>query len=90
MENADRLQPFYNEVLGAGNTRLASTFIPKCTTVPPAERIEMWVKCGMVVKAGEEAAKAKDLNTLELLRSRASGPQLGEIERLITQLRPKN
>lgn len=76
-------------MLGAGNTRLASTFIPKCTTVPPAERIEMWVKCGMVVKAGEEAVKAKDLNALELLRSKASGPQLGGLERMVNQLRPK-
>lgn len=58
-------------------------------TVPPAERIEMWVKCGMVVKAGEEAVKAKDLNALELLRSKASGPQLGELERMVNQLRPK-
>ena len=86
---ANRQQPFYNEVLGAGNTRLASTFISKCTTVPPAERIEMWVKCGMVVKAGEEAVKAKDLNALELLRSKASGPQLGELERMVNQLRPR-
>lgn len=75
--------------MGAGNTRLASTFIPKCTTVTPAERIEMWVKCGMVVKAGEEAVKAKDLNALELLRSKASGPQLGELERMVNQLRPR-
>ncbi|ETN45012.1 uncharacterized protein HMPREF1541_09888 [Cyphellophora europaea CBS 101466] len=82
-------EPFYNEVLGAGNTRLASTFIPKCTNVPPAERIEMWVKCGMVVKAGEEAVKAKDLNALELLRTKASGAQLGEIERMINQLQPR-
>ena len=53
------------------------------------EKIEMWVKCGMVVKAGEEALKAKDLNALELLRDKASGPQLGEIERMINQLRPR-
>lgn len=82
-------QPFYNEVLGAGNTRLASSFIPKCTTLQPAERIEMWVKCGMIVKAGEEALKAKDLNSLESLRDKANGQQLVEIERLITQLRPR-
>lgn len=49
----------------------------------------MWVKCGMVVKAGEEALKAKDLNSLELLRDKASGQQVVEIERMITQLRPR-
>ncbi|KAK2773743.1 hypothetical protein FQN53_003980 [Emmonsiellopsis sp. PD_33] len=82
-------EPFYNEILGAGNTKLASVFIPKCTNLPVAERIEMWVKCGMVVKAGEEALKAKDVNALELLRPRASGNVVGEIDRMINQLRPK-
>lgn len=80
---------FYNEVLGAGNTKLASIFVPKCTNLPVADRIEMWVKCGMIVKAGEEAQKAKDVNTLELLRSKASGPAITEIERMINQLRPR-
>ncbi|KAJ9497530.1 Vacuolar protein sorting-associated protein 16 [Exophiala xenobiotica] len=82
-------EPFYNEVLGAGNTRLASSFIPKCTSLQPAERIEMWVKCGMIVKAGEEALKAKDSASLESLRDKASGQQHVEIERMLTQLRPK-
>ncbi|KAJ6102811.1 Vps16 N-terminal [Penicillium sp. IBT 16267x] len=82
-------EPFYNEVLGAGNTKLASLFVPKCTSLPVAERIEMWIKCGMIVKAGEEAQKAKDINTLELLRTKASGPAITEIERMINQLRPR-
>jgi len=76
-------------VLGAGNTRLASSFIPKCSNLQPAERIEMWVKCGMIVKAGEEALKAKDLSALESLRDKANGQQLVEIERMVTQLRPR-
>ncbi|KAJ5697427.1 hypothetical protein N7488_011111 [Penicillium malachiteum] len=82
-------QPFYNEILGAGNTKLASVFIPKCTTSNVSERVEMWVKCGMIVKAGEEAQKAKDINTLEILRTKASGPAIAEIERMINQLRPR-
>ncbi|EXJ78867.1 hypothetical protein A1O1_09269 [Capronia coronata CBS 617.96] len=82
-------EPFYNEVLGAGNTRLASSFIPKCTGLQPPERIEMWIKCGMIVKAGEEALKAKDSTALESLRDKANGQQLVEIERMLTQLRPK-
>ena len=49
----------------------------------------MWVKCGMVVKAGEEALKAKDLNALNMLRGKTSGPQLAELERMINQLKPK-
>jgi hypothetical protein len=49
----------------------------------------MWVKCGMVGKAGEEALKAKDLEGLEALRARATGGAVAEIDRMIAQLRPK-
>lgn len=69
--------------------RLASTFVSKCTNLKPDERIEMWVKCGLINKAGEEALKAKDVQTLEQLRDKATGTQLTEIERMITQLRPR-
>ena len=48
----------------------------------------MWVKCGLITKAGEEALKAKDLNALELLRQKATGAQLADIERMVTQLKP--
>ncbi|KAN0067371.1 Vps16, N-terminal region domain containing protein [Elaphomyces granulatus] len=82
-------EPFYNEILGAGNTKLASVFVPKCTNLPAAARIEMWMKCGMIVKAGEEALRVKDLNTLELLRAKASGVAVSEIDRMINQLRPR-
>ncbi|KAK5709637.1 Vacuolar protein sorting-associated protein 16 [Elasticomyces elasticus] len=80
-------EPFYNEVLGAGNTKLASSFVPKCTNLPVEERIEMWVKCGMIVKAGEEAHRTRDVDTLELLRTKASGSAISEIDRMINQLR---
>lgn len=83
------MQPFFTQILGAGHTKLASTFIPKCTNVTSSERIEMWLKCGMIVKAGEEALKAKDLNALELLKGKASGSAVGDIERMLAQLRPK-
>jgi hypothetical protein len=82
-------QPFYNEVLSAGNKALAATFIPKCTNLQPSERIDMWVKCGMMSRAGEEALKAKDMNALELLREKANGAQAVDIERMITQLKPR-
>ena len=82
-------QPFYNATLGAGNTKLAANFVPKCTNLPVSERIEMWVKCGRVDEAGREAFKAKNLPALEQLRERASGAQAVEIERMVTQLKPK-
>ncbi|OJK01596.1 hypothetical protein ASPACDRAFT_26394 [Aspergillus aculeatus ATCC 16872] len=82
-------EPFYNEILGAGNTKLASVFVPKCTNLPADEKVEMWVKCGMIAKAGEEAFRAKNLNALELLQTRASGPAAAEIDRMINQLRPR-
>ncbi|KAF2806461.1 vacuolar protein sorting-associated protein 16 [Mytilinidion resinicola] len=81
-------EPFFNEILGAGNTRVASGFIPKCTGLSVPERIEMWVKCGLVVKAGEEALKAKNRPALEELRAKASGTAIAEIERLIGMLPP--
>ena len=46
----------------------------------------MWLKCGMVNKAGEEALKAKDKNALEELRTKASGSQQLDIDRMIAQL----
>ena len=46
----------------------------------------MWVKCGMVTKAGEEALKAKDKNALEELRQKASGNGQLDIDRMIAQL----
>ena len=83
-------EPYFNEVLGAGNTKLAGgVFVAKCTGLTVRERSEMWVKCGMVGRAGEELAKAKDLEGLEELRGKASGSGAVEIERLIAQLRPK-
>jgi len=82
-------EPFYNEILGAGNTKLASVFIPKCTTLSVAERVEMWVKCGMVGRAAEEGLRAKDINILEHLKARASGNVVSEIDHMILKLRPK-
>lgn len=79
-------EPFFNEILAAGNTRVASVFIPKCTNLTVAERVDMWIKCGLVVKAGEEAFKAKDRPLLEEIRTKASGSAAVEIERFIGML----
>lgn len=76
-------EPFFNEVLGAGNTRTASLFVPKCTSLTPRQRSDMWVKVGMVSRAGEELVKAKDLEGLEALRARATGAGVAEIGRMI-------
>ncbi|EME47796.1 hypothetical protein DOTSEDRAFT_78000 [Dothistroma septosporum NZE10] len=78
--------PFFNEILGAGNPKVASVFIPKCTSLTPAERIEMWVKCGLVTRAAEEALKARDRAALDELRTKASGQGVLEIDRMIAQL----
>ncbi|KFY51994.1 hypothetical protein V496_08707 [Pseudogymnoascus sp. VKM F-4515 (FW-2607)] len=80
--------PFFNSLLSAGNPKLASVFIPKCTGITSAERVEMWTKCGMIKQAAEEAFKTKDLKTLEELRGKASRPgDATEVERLIAQLK---
>lgn len=82
-------EPFFNEVLGAGNAKLASIFVPRCTDLSPQARGEMYTKCGMLVRAGEELAKAKDLTGLEELRAKAAGKDAVEIERMITVLTKK-
>lgn len=43
----------------------------------------------MLIKAGEEALKAKDMSMLQDLSSKATGQQQVEIERMITQLKPR-
>ena len=83
-------EPYYNEILGAGKPELAGgTFVAKCTGLAPRERSEMYVKCGMIAKAAEELAKAKDAEGLEELRGKARGGGVAEIDRMLTQLRPK-
>lgn len=79
-------EPFFNEVLGAGNARIAGLFVPKCTGLIHKERMEMFVKCGLVGKAAEEALKAKDLEGLKELRSKAAGRDAQEVERAIKVL----
>lgn len=79
-------EAFFNEILGAGNVKLAGSVVPKCTGLTGKERGEMFVKCGMVVKAGEEALKGRDREGLEALRAKASGREVAEIERMISQL----
>ena len=79
-------EPFFNEVLAAGNARVAGVFVPKCTGLSHKERMEMFVKCGLVGKAAEEALKAKDLEGLKELRSKAAGRDAQEVERAIKVL----
>lgn len=80
--------PFFNALLAAGNPKLASSFVSKCTGITYKGRVEMWMKCGMVRQAAEEAHKNKDLAVLEELRGKASRPgDATEVERLIGSLR---
>jgi hypothetical protein len=73
--------------LSAGNPKLASAFIPKCTNVTPQERVEMWVKCGMVGKAAEEAGKARDVKMLEQLKDKARPGEREVVERILEGLK---
>jgi vacuolar protein sorting-associated protein 16 len=77
-------KPFFNLALQAGNPRLASTFVPKCTNVEQGATITMYEKCGMRVKAAEEAVRLKDKEAfIKLLNAAGKGTQEGrEIERL--------
>lgn len=77
-------QPFFNQTLQSGNPRLAATFIPKCTGLEPGQIITMYEKCGLRVKAAEEAVKIKDAETwARLLEAAGRNTQEGrEIERL--------
>ena len=47
----------------------------------------MYMKCGLVLRAAEEAARAKDLAGLEALRAKADGRDQVEIDKLLRTLR---
>ena len=79
-------EPFFNEILVAGNTRVAGLYVAKCTAVGYKERVEMYVKCNLVGKAAEEAHKAKDMEALKELRGKATGRDAQEVERLVRLL----
>ena len=83
-------EPYFNEILGAGNTKLAGgIFVAKCTGLTARERSEMWVKCGMLTRAGEELVRAKDIEGLENLQKQASAGGAVEIERMIAGLKTR-
>ncbi|KAI1265082.1 vacuolar protein sorting-associated protein [Xylariaceae sp. FL1019] len=77
-------EPFFNQILQAGNARLAATFIPKCTNLEPGASVTMYEKCGMRVKAAEEAVKLRDAESwMRLLEAAGkTTPEGHEIERL--------
>ena len=80
-------EAFATEVLNAGNSRLAgSVFVPKCVGLSARQRMDLYVKCGMMDKAGEEALRAKDREWLEEMRRKADGRDLATLERMLTQL----
>lgn len=80
----NRKQPFFNLTLQAGNPRLAAIFIPKCQGLEPGEAVTMYEKCGMRIKAAEEAVKTKNQEAWErLLEAAGRGSHEGrEIERM--------
>ena len=83
-------EPYFNEIFGAGNTKLAgNTFVVKCTNLTARERADMWVKCGMVTRAGDELIRSKDLEGLENLKKKAGAGGSAEIDRMIAGLKTK-
>ncbi len=58
--------------------------MPKCTGLEPGTTITMYEKCGLRVKAAEEAVKLKDVDSwTRLLEAAGRGTQEGrEIERI--------
>ncbi|KAL7626682.1 Vacuolar protein sorting-associated protein 16 [Parahypoxylon ruwenzoriense] len=81
-------EPFFNQTLQAGNARLAAVFIPKCTNLEPGAAVAMYEKCGMPVKAAEEAVRIRDADAWNrLLEAAGKNTQDGrEIERLGAQV----
>lgn len=81
-------EPFFNQILQAGNARLAAVFIPKCTNLEPGAAITMYEKCGMRVKAAEEAVKVRDVDAWTRLLEAAgkNTPEGRDIERLGAQV----
>lgn len=77
-------KPFFNLTLQAGSPRVAALFVPKCTGLSAGETINMYEKCGMRVKAAEEAVRLKNMEAWgKLLEAAGRGTQEGrEIERL--------
>lgn len=70
--------------LQAGNPKLAAAFIPKCTGLEPGSTVTMYEKCGMRVKAAEEAVRTKDAEAwARLLEAAGKNTSEGrEIEKL--------
>ncbi|OIW33776.1 vacuolar protein sorting-associated protein 16 [Coniochaeta ligniaria NRRL 30616] len=80
-------EPFYNLTLLAGNPRLAGTFVGKCVAaggLEAGQSVVMYEKCGMRVKAAEEAVRHKDAEGyMRVLEAAGRGTAEGrEIERL--------
>jgi len=80
-------EPFFNECLSAGNTRVAAIFVAKCATLGWQGRMDMYLRCGLIMRAAEEANRAKDVSALEGLRTKAVGRDTVEIERFINILK---
>ena len=63
---------------------MAAIFVPKCTGLEPGAAMAMYEKCGLKVKAAQEAVKHKDAEAwTRLLESAGRGtPEGREIEQL--------
>ncbi|KAI9890737.1 MAG: hypothetical protein M1814_003667 [Vezdaea aestivalis] len=77
-------KPYFEEILAAGNVRLAGEFVARINErgVAGREKVEMFLKCGLVGKVAEEAYRVKDGALLEELRGR-EGEGRADVERYL-------
>ncbi|KAB5570107.1 Vps16, N-terminal region-domain-containing protein [Coniochaeta sp. 2T2.1] len=79
-------EPFYNEILRAGNPRLAGVFVGKCVAaggLEPGRSVRMYEECGMRVRAAEEAVRTKDAEGYRRVLEGARGTaEAREVERV--------
>jgi hypothetical protein len=67
------MQPFVNHLLAMGCHREALRYVPKCEA---RNRVELYVKCGEWVTAGEECADRGETAKLVELRQRCPSPHV--------------
>lgn len=86
-------QAFFEAIAKAGNLKLAgNVFVPKCVQegrLADGEAARMWERCGMRVRAAEEAVKRNDRAAWDRLRTETEvgSEERSEIERLGANLK---
>lgn len=78
------MQPFVDHLISTGNHRQALSYIPKCE---PRHRVDLYLKAGEWVKAGEECADRGDRMRLQELRQRCPNSVIAaSLDKLLGEL----